>query len=110
MTFTKYYALFPLHYKQLRPWEVCSLDDPWSFASSNSLMHSIHRCTWKSLQFFILIIVMATFMRVSWTLAFHQSTVNALAPSSVYSILSQCIYPRLLSCIYVFLFTAMYVV
>jgi len=30
---------FPLHYKQLRPWEVCNQDDPWSFAASNSLMH-----------------------------------------------------------------------
>jgi len=35
--------------------EVCGLDDPWSFAASNSLMHTIHRCTWKSLQFFVLI-------------------------------------------------------
>jgi len=42
---------------------------------------------------------MATFMRVSWKLVFHQSTVNALAPLSTYSILPQCIYPRLLSCI-----------
>jgi len=33
---TIYYALFPLHYKQLRPWEVCSLDDPLSFAASHS--------------------------------------------------------------------------
>jgi len=38
------------HYKQLRPWEVCSLDDPWSFAASHSLMHFINRCTWKSSQ------------------------------------------------------------
>ena len=44
--------------------EVCSLDDRWSFAASNSPMHSIHRCTWKSLQFFIIIIMMASFMRV----------------------------------------------
>jgi len=108
-TFTNYYTLFPLHYKQLRPWEVCSLDDPWSFATSNSLMHSIHRCTWKSLQLFIIIIMMATFMRVSWKLVFHQSSVNALAPSSVCSVLPQRIYPHLLSCIYVFLFTAMHV-
>jgi len=42
------------------------LDDSWSFAASNSLMHSIHRCTWKSLQFFIIVIMMASFMRVSW--------------------------------------------
>jgi len=64
-TFTNYYTLFPLHYKKLCPWEVCSIDDPWSFAASNSFMHSIHQCTWKSLQFFIIIIMMATFMRVS---------------------------------------------
>ena len=43
-------------------------------------------------------------------LVFHQSTVNALAPSSVYSILPQGIYPRLLSCICgFFLFAAMHV-
>jgi len=42
-TFTNYYTLFPLHYKQLRPWEVCSLNDPWSFAVSHSLMHFMHR-------------------------------------------------------------------
>jgi len=45
-------------------------------------------------------------------LVFHQSTVNASAPSSVYSILLQSIHPRLLSCICVFiffLFTAMHV-
>ena len=29
----------PIAFKQLRPWEVCSLNDPWSFAASNSLMH-----------------------------------------------------------------------
>jgi len=46
-------------------WEVCRLDDPWCFAASNSLMYSIHRCTWKSLQFFTIIIMMATFMRLS---------------------------------------------
>jgi len=45
---TNYYALFPLQKKQFRPWEVCSLDDPWSFAASHSLMHFINRCTWKS--------------------------------------------------------------
>jgi len=37
-------------------------------------------------------------------LVYHQSTVNALAPSSIYSILPQCIYPRLLSCICVFFY------
>ena len=66
-------------------------------------MHTIYRCTWKSLQFFIIIIMMAWFMRV-----FQQ---NALAPSSVYSILPQCLRPHFLSCICVFsfLFTAMHV-
>jgi len=42
-------------------------------------------------------------------LVFDQSTVNALAPSSVYSILPQCIYLCLHSCIYVLPFTAMHV-
>ena len=37
-TYTNYYALFPLQNKQFPPWEVCSLDDPWSFAASHSLM------------------------------------------------------------------------
>ena len=102
-TQSNYHTLFPLHWKQLRLWEVCSLDDPWSFAASNSIMHSILRCTWKSLQFFIIIIMMAWFMRV-----FQQ---NALAPSSVYSILPQCIRPHFLSsiCVFSFLFTAMHV-
>jgi len=68
--FTNYYTLFPLHWKQLRLWEVCSRDDPWSFAASNSLMRSIHRCTWKSLQLFIIIIMMASFMRVLKSLYF----------------------------------------
>jgi len=66
-------------------------------------MHTIHRCTWKSLQFFIIMIMMAWFMRV-----FQQ---NALSPSSVYSILPQCIRPHFLSCmcVFSFLFTAMHV-
>jgi len=42
---TSYYTLFPLHYKQLRPWEVCSPDDSWTFAASHSLMHFINWCT-----------------------------------------------------------------
>jgi len=42
-----YYILFPLHHKQLRPWVICNLDDPWSFVASNFLMHSVHRCTWE---------------------------------------------------------------
>jgi len=46
-TFTSYYAQFPLHNKQLCPWEVSSLDDLWSFAVSHSLMHFINRCTWQ---------------------------------------------------------------
>ena len=46
-TFTNYYALFPLHNKQLCPWEVGSLDDPRSFAAFHSLMHFINRCTWQ---------------------------------------------------------------
>ena len=92
-----------LHWKQLRPWEVCSLDDPWTFAASNSLMHSIHRCTWKSLQFFIITIMMQSHSCVCLKkLVFHQSQVKALAPSSVYFTLLQCIYPRFLSCICVF--------
>jgi len=45
---TNYYAPFPLHYKQLRPWEVCSLNDLWSFVASHSHMHFTNRCTWKS--------------------------------------------------------------
>ena len=91
--------------KQLRSWEVCGLDDPWSFAASNSLMHTIHRCTWKSLQFFIIIII----IMVAWFMRVFQQ--NALAPSSVYSILPQCIRPHFLSCICVFsfLFTALHV-
>jgi len=36
-------------------------------------MHSIHRCTWKSSQFFIIIIMMASFMRVTYELVIHQS-------------------------------------
>ena len=28
---------FPLHYEWLRPWEVSSLNDPWSFAASDYL-------------------------------------------------------------------------
>jgi len=46
-TFTNYCALFPLQNKQIRPWEVCSLDYLWSFAASHSLKHFINRCTWE---------------------------------------------------------------
>jgi len=60
-----YYALFPLHYKQLRPWEVCTLNDPWSFAASLSVVYFINRCTWKSSQYYVITIMMTSFMRVS---------------------------------------------
>jgi len=49
------------------------LDDPWSFAASHSLMHFINRCTWKSSQYYITIIVMMSFMRMSQKLVFHQT-------------------------------------
>jgi len=68
-----YYTLFPLNYKLLRHWEVCSLHDPKSFAASHSLMYFINWCTWKSSQYYIIVIVMASFMRVSCKLVFHQS-------------------------------------
>ena len=71
--FTNCYALPPLHNEQLRLWEVCSLDDPWSFAASHSLMHYINRCTWKSLQYYIIISMVTSFMRVSQKLVFHQN-------------------------------------
>ena len=71
-TFTNYYA-FPLHNKQLHPREVCSLEDDWSFAASHSLMHFINRCTWKSSQYYIIISMMTSFMRMSQMLVFHQS-------------------------------------
>jgi len=70
---TNYYALFPLQNKQFRPWEVCSFDDPWSFAASHSLMHFINRCTWTSSQYYIIISMMTSFMRMSQKLVFHQS-------------------------------------
>ena len=72
-TFTNYYARFPLQNKQFRPWEVCSLDDPWSFAASHSLMHFLNRCTWKSSQYYIIISMMTSFMRISQKLVFNQS-------------------------------------
>jgi len=72
-TFTNYYSLFPLHYMQLRAWEVCSPDDPWPFAASHSLMHYTNRCTWKSAQYYFIIIMMASFMRVSYKFVFHES-------------------------------------
>jgi len=72
-TFTNYYALFPLQNKQFRPWKICSLDDPWSFAPFHSLMHFINRCTWKSSQYYIIINMMASFMHMCLKLVFHQS-------------------------------------
>ena len=58
---------------QFRPWEVCSLDDLWSFAASHSLKHFINRCTWKSPQYYIAISRMTSFIRTSQKLVFHQS-------------------------------------
>ena len=72
-TFTNYCALFPLQNKQFCPWEVCSLDDLWSFAVSHSLKHFINRCTWKSSQYYIVISRMTSFIRISQKLVFHQS-------------------------------------
>jgi len=59
--------------KQFRPGEVCSLHDPWSFAASHSLMHFLNRCTWKSSQYYIIISMMTSFMRIFQKLVFHQS-------------------------------------
>ena len=59
--------------KLFRPWEVCSLDDLWSFAASHSLKHFINRCTWKSSQYYIVINRMTSFIRISQKLVFHQS-------------------------------------
>jgi len=39
---------------------------------SHSLMHFINRCTWKSSQYYIIISMMTSFMRVSQKLVFHQ--------------------------------------
>ena len=36
-------------------------------------MHFIHWCTWKSSQFYIIISMMTSFMRMSQKLVFHQS-------------------------------------
>jgi len=59
--------------KQFRPWEVCSLDDPWCFAASHSLMHFLNRCSWKSSQSYIIISMMTSLMLMSQKLVFHQS-------------------------------------
>ena len=65
--------MFHLHHKQLCPWEVCSLNDPWPSEASHSLMHFINWCTWKSSQYYIIVIMMASFMHVSCNVVFHQS-------------------------------------
>ena len=70
--------------QQLLIQEVCSLEDPWPFASSNSLRHSMHRCTGKSLQFFIIIIMMASFMRVSTAMYTSSSSFVYLCFFSLY--------------------------
>jgi len=98
--FINYYALFPLQNKQFRPWEVCSLDDPWSFAASHSLMHFINRCsTWKSSQYYIIISIMTSFMHMSQKLVFHQSTcicaiMRILSTTAMYVSSSSFIYLR----------------
>ena len=51
--------------------KVHSLDYPWSFAASHSLIHFINRCT---SQHYIIIITMTSFMHVSQKLVFHQSS------------------------------------
>ena len=48
-------------------------------------MHFIHRWTWKSSQYVMMIIMMASFMPVSYKLVFLQSKCIVIAPSSVYS-------------------------
>jgi len=98
-TFTNYYGLFPLQNKQFRPWEVCSLDDPWSFAASHSLMHFINRCTWKSSQHYIIISMMTSFMHMSQKLVFHQSKcicaiMRILSTTATYVSSSSFIYLR----------------
>jgi len=96
-TFTNHYTLYPLHYKQLRYWEVCSLDVLWSFASSHSLMRFINRCTWKSPQYYIITIMMGSFSARLKSLYFIK--VNVLALSSLYSLLS----PRISSSSFMYL-------
>jgi len=58
-------------------------------------MHFINRYTWKSLQYYILIIMMASFMRVSQKLVFHQSKCIS-AIKRKHSVLLPRIYPRAL--------------
>ena len=56
-------------------------------------MHFINRCTWTSSQYYIIISMMTSFMRMSQKLVFHQS--KCIWPSRVYSLLPPCMYPRL---------------
>jgi len=65
-TFISQYALFPLYDKQLLPWEVCSLDNPWYFAASHALIRCMNRCTWKSSKYYTTIIMMASLIRVPY--------------------------------------------
>jgi len=46
---------------------------PWSAAASHSLMHFINRCTWKVLLCYIIIIMMASFVRLSLMLVLHKN-------------------------------------
>jgi len=78
------------------PWEVCSLDDLWSFAASHSLKHFINRCTWKSSQYYIIISRMTSFIRMSQKLVFHQSKCicaikRILSTTTMYVSSSSCI-------------------
>jgi len=83
-----------------------SLDDSWSFPACHSLMHFTNRCAWKSSQYNIIIITMASFMCVSYTLVFHQSkgisTIKRiLSTTAMYaSRLHVCVYSLLLRCMF----------
>ena len=80
---------------------LCRLDDPWSFATSYSLMHFINRCTWKSSQYYIIISMMTSFMRMSQKLVFHQSKCmcaikRILSTTAMYASSSSFMYLRFL--------------
>ena len=102
-TFTNYCALFPLQNMQFRPWEVCSLDDLWSFAASHSLKHFINRCTWKLSQYYIVISRMTSFIRISQKLVLHQSKCicaikRILSTTAMYVSSSSFMYLRISCC------------
>ena len=83
-----YLLLWTVPFTHLRPGEVCSLNDPWSFAASNSPMHFINRSNWKSSQHYILTtVVMASSMHEHFAstkcLRLYFIKVIVLAPSSV---------------------------